>query len=239
MTTLPPYLRELEEALLDLPDATDGMLLSEVDGYVCGLALLPEIPAEEWLPAIWRPDPETPDYLYHDRELLDLIAQLAERHFRMVARELHRGGYAPIYDVDERNDEILWQGWISGFDRALSMRPEAWDGMATASKDVQDAFTSMIILASIADGEAAMLESEAEGEEDEELFAELAEERDAINEQAPDMIPEIVDILYQWSREGRSPPDSALPVRSERVGRNDPCPCGSGKKFKKCCGAAT
>ena len=21
----------------------------------------------------------------------------------------------------------------------------------------------------------------------------------------------------------------------ERVGRNDPCPCGSGKKFKKCC----
>jgi len=28
-------------------------------------------------------------------------------------------------------------------------------------------------------------------------------------------------------------------VRSgEKVGRNDPCPCGSGKKYKKCCGAA-
>lgn len=27
-------------------------------------------------------------------------------------------------------------------------------------------------------------------------------------------------------------------VRPEaKVGRNDPCPCGSGKKFKKCCGA--
>lgn len=26
------------------------------------------------------------------------------------------------------------------------------------------------------------------------------------------------------------------PVRSDKVGRNDPCPCGSGKKFKKCCG---
>lgn len=24
-------------------------------------------------------------------------------------------------------------------------------------------------------------------------------------------------------------------VRSEKIGRNDPCPCGSGKKFKKCC----
>jgi preprotein translocase subunit SecA len=26
-------------------------------------------------------------------------------------------------------------------------------------------------------------------------------------------------------------------VRGDKVGRNDPCPCGSGKKFKKCCGA--
>lgn len=26
-------------------------------------------------------------------------------------------------------------------------------------------------------------------------------------------------------------------VKSEKIGRNDPCPCGSGKKFKKCCGA--
>ena len=34
---------------------------------------------------------------------------------------------------------------------------------------------------------------------------------------------------------------SARPVRkpatSKKVGRNDPCPCGSGKKYKKCCGA--
>ncbi len=28
----------------------------------------------------------------------------------------------------------------------------------------------------------------------------------------------------------------AAPVRSVRVGRNEPCPCGSGKKYKKCCG---
>ena len=26
-------------------------------------------------------------------------------------------------------------------------------------------------------------------------------------------------------------------VKAEKVGRNDPCPCGSGKKYKKCCGA--
>ena len=37
-----------------------------------------------------------------------------------------------------------------------------------------------------------------------------------------------------------APPDTI--VRHAHVGRNDPCPCGSGKKFKKCClkkGSAT
>lgn len=31
--------------------------------------------------------------------------------------------------------------------------------------------------------------------------------------------------------------DTPLYNRPEKTGRNDPCPCGSGKKFKKCCGA--
>ena len=26
-------------------------------------------------------------------------------------------------------------------------------------------------------------------------------------------------------------------IREEKIGRNEPCPCGSGKKYKKCCGA--
>ena len=36
------------------------------------------------------------------------------------------------------------------------------------------------------------------------------------------------------------PPAQAAPVpirrTSPKIGRNDPCPCGSGKKYKKCCG---
>jgi preprotein translocase subunit SecA len=31
--------------------------------------------------------------------------------------------------------------------------------------------------------------------------------------------------------------EKAKPIRSgPKVGRNDPCPCGSGKKYKQCCG---
>ncbi|MDG3087697.1 YchJ family metal-binding protein [Vibrio hannami] len=33
-----------------------------------------------------------------------------------------------------------------------------------------------------------------------------------------------------------APESTATAVKTEKVGRNDPCPCGSGKKFKKCCG---
>ena len=32
-------------------------------------------------------------------------------------------------------------------------------------------------------------------------------------------------------------PRRAPVVKNSKVGRNDPCPCGSGKKYKKCCGA--
>ncbi len=38
----------------------------------------------------------------------------------------------------------------------------------------------------------------------------------------------------QWLREMKVPP-SQKQLRRGRVGRNDPCPCGSGRKFKKCC----
>jgi len=35
--------------------------------------------------------------------------------------------------------------------------------------------------------------------------------------------------------EGFDEPMFAEPVRRIKIGRNDPCPCGSGKKYKKCC----
>ena len=44
------------------------------------------------------------------------------------------------------------------------------------------------------------------------------------------------DLSYSGGSEVEAP--KATPVRAGRqVGRNDPCPCGSGKKYKKCCGA--
>ena len=39
------------------------------------------------------------------------------------------------------------------------------------------------------------------------------------------------EITREWK-------DSKTVVNEVKIGRNDPCPCGSGKKYKKCCGAA-
>jgi hypothetical protein len=32
---------------------------------------------------------------------------------------------------------------------------------------------------------------------------------------------------------------NGTPIRAKKVGRNEPCPCGSGKKSKNCCGTET
>jgi hypothetical protein len=34
------------------------------------------------------------------------------------------------------------------------------------------------------------------------------------------------------------PPSGSMPTLGRKIGRNEPCPCGSGKKYKKCCGSS-
>jgi preprotein translocase subunit SecA len=41
---------------------------------------------------------------------------------------------------------------------------------------------------------------------------------------------------YVLSRGEDTPAAQTIKRESAKVGRNDPCPCGSGKKYKKCCG---
>ena len=43
------------------------------------------------------------------------------------------------------------------------------------------------------------------------------------------------NIVAIWSLNGYTLDDKRQ-VKKEKIGRNDPCPCGSGKKYKKCCG---
>jgi tetratricopeptide (TPR) repeat protein len=61
-----------------------------------------------------------------------------------------------------------------------------------------------------------------------------------------DSIPELAEAdevlrkeLPNWPQAKQEfvPYEKPVPVRVVKIGRNEPCPCGSGKKYKKCCGA--
>lgn len=49
--------------------------------------------------------------------------------------------------------------------------------------------------------------------------------------------PEKVDDVKELLKPESSPQVATKKPEIPKVGRNDPCPCGSGKKYKKCCGA--
>ena len=49
---------------------------------------------------------------------------------------------------------------------------------------------------------------------------------------APDLIPVLVHDLHEARLAQRNGGPNPVP---RKTGRNDPCPCGSGKKYKKCC----
>jgi len=68
------------------------------------------------------------------------------------------------------------------------------------------------------------------------LLASTFREARAVHEQAPGT-SEIAD-QQQAAIDGTQADHKPQPFRhrGKRVGRNDPCPCGSGKKYKKCCG---
>jgi hypothetical protein len=54
----------------------------------------------------------------------------------------------------------------------------------------------------------------------------------------PERLKQHVESLQQEWDEHRAIVEREQPVvMPPKVGRNEPCPCGSGKKFKKCCGA--
>jgi preprotein translocase subunit SecA len=72
-----------------------------------------------------------------------------------------------------------------------------------------------------------------------------ADELDAASESINEDMSQIKEVQYQHAdiaadtAASENPAERTVaPVRSgPKVGRNDPCPCGSGKKYKACCGA--
>ena len=134
-----------------------------------------------------------------------------------IARAIGRPKtYVPLLDVAP-DGSTVWELWASGFGRALDLRPWAWSGFNDMAEDDIDAgpFRLLNALSIAADDPAS---------------EELHEDLEALlQEGAEGIIGSAIDRLNRMRLAG---------LKAElqpKAGRNDPCPCGSGKKYKKCC----
>jgi len=119
------------------------------------------------------------------------------------------------------------QVWALGFMYAIESWPEEWE----APKDKEAARWHDLSLQAI----VALTEDDT----DEATLAAFAEDGPlSVSEQRLNAYGEALWAVYDlreiWRNIG---PRVQQVIKGETLGRNDPCSCGSGKKYKKCCGA--
>ena len=218
-------LDHLNVLLQALPVENMPMSLSELDGYVTGILACSDIIApSEWLPHIWgvTGEPDFPDQKAADETINAVMA-----HYNSVAEAMTRSLWIePIYEVDPNSDETLWEPWVDGFARAMGLRPEAWERLLDhADEETRTTMIFLIALHDIYTGQSKFTD----------------EEIDQLDLEAPDLIPNCVATILHQSRPELSQPEAAdlpgMPFKAgSRLGRNDPCSCGSNRKHKQCCG---
>jgi len=137
------------------------------------------------------------------------VMMLLQRHWNAIARR-SAANLMPVLWIEAHEDTPTGAHWAQGFSIGVAMRDDAW-------RRVMLDEGAQMALQSIVELQAADMEAWER--------AELL-----------DMLAEHVAYLASFWLEQRAP---RQPIRSLKVGRNEPCPCGSGKKWKKCCGAST
>lgn len=204
--------------LSDFLDAIDtAMNIERFDGFLSALVSGADtvMPSEYW-PIALGCDPAKADVFATDKEAEEIIG-LGIKHWNSIATRLHTGEiYNPVFL--ERNPG---REWAKGFLEGVNLRRESWEELF----DDEDDGTLIIPVLSLA----------VEDHPDPELRSKLP-----LPEKREDILVIVGAALariYDYFKQRRTPLAISTPVRrSERkVGRNEPCPCGSGAKYKNCC----
>jgi len=210
-------LDELEHFLAEKAPE-DSMLIDELHGFLAAVICSPQmVLPSQWTPHIWggeEPEFETMDQA---QEVMGQIMRLNND----VAGRLADGDFDPLF-VEETlaNGHTVLDphGWCEGFVRGMQLQPDAWRG-----EELNEALMPIIVLSdTIKDSK----------------IDELLDDEEAV-ERLAEAIPEAVVSIFQHQRQHFGSPSQTVRRSTPKVGRNDPCPCGSGKKYKKCCGSAT
>jgi uncharacterized protein len=254
----------LEERLAAI-DPDDSMAVEELDGFFAALACCPEpLPREEWLPLVLGGSERGRQAMRAEGDDAVLM-KLIERHRVAVAATLFEGkGFDPVLAYDEAG-RAWGNAWAIGFARGMAMRPDAWAPL-DEDETVAEALDPVMRLVADAqqdanegadsdaesDGNAefertqrargdgtveARAEEDDEDDEDEDFDPIADDEREAV---IHDMLDGVQDV-YEFFRTARARALAPATVRrtEAKVGRNDLCACGSGRKFKNCHGSAT
>ncbi|CAL77766.1 putative transporter (YecA family protein with SEC-C motif)) [Bradyrhizobium sp. ORS 278] len=217
----------LEQALLALDDR--AMVLEELDGFIAGLLTLPEqVPAGEWFSAAFGLGKGIRSVfasIDHANAVLELVAAYHDEIARTLARSPEL--YQPRFPV-ERGGEVIWELWVEGFAAAVALRRERFIAYRQVGDDeVRGAALNLMMAID------AVLDEHSD-----------PVELGRLSDKMAILARESVLTLYRHRQSGVSLPGT--PDFAERpnpfaslgkTGRNDPCPCGSGQKFKRCCGA--
>lgn len=218
-------LDRLHRLLSRLPVAQMPMTVSELDGFVTGILACPETMSPSlWLHHVWGEN-GTANFANIDAAEETIGAVMG--HYNAVAQAMTRSLWIePIYEIDPNSEEVLWEPWVDGFIRAMDLKPDVWSRFSQlADTETNASIRFLRELYAVYVGESDLSEDEIR----------------RIDEEAPDMIPNCVaTILHQTRPElARAAPPylPGEPFRAvPRPGRNDPCSCGSGRKYKQCCG---
>jgi uncharacterized protein len=206
----------------------NSMMLSDLDGFLTGIAIGPELVLpSEWLPLVWGG--EAPEFA-DESEAKAVLGTIMGR-YNEILRQIDHDAFDPIFWA-ARDGTVIAADWAEGFLQAIMLRMDAWDRLL---KSKRDGHLLIPILALCGD------------ENGESLLGLSPEDEDLIMEEAAEFVPACVTAIAAYWR-GKGPKQISMPLMggpaqqpyytSPKVGRNDPCPCGSGKKFKKCCGKA-
>ncbi len=197
-----------------------AMNLESMDGFFAALISGPEIILpSEYLPHIWG---EAPAFASADEAAQ--IADLILRHLDSMAANLQAalqspGVYMPVLRV--ANDGTTpANDWALGFMRGVSTRPYGWHELIT-SDEFGGPLVPIMILAHEHDPDPAMRPGGI-----------LPPKREALLEE---MIAGLPKIYRYFEPHRRADARGSMRRTVTKTGRNDKCPCGSGKKYKFCC----
>lgn len=213
--------RDELESLLDLrdPKMTSPLKasVSRLHGFFCAVVSGPLIMPSEWMAVVFGNDDEAAwDSLEQAERAMGLLTRLhneaadglrGERRFAIV---IDRIGDEPD-SIDLAND------WCRGYLTGTSVRKNEWS-QAFDAPELQQSFEGILRLG-YHEGAAPV-----DPFEEDELYDALL-----------DSLPQAAVNIYEWWRQRLYAPPKPYRRASAKIGANDPCLCGSGKKYKRCC----